>query len=369
VTAIAASPDGRWLAVGLAGDAGRGAAVHLLDAAGPKKAGAVLPHPTAVTRLAFCPLGRTLFVVGRSARLWRIAGRRELPAEVQDATAAVFTADGASLFAGASDGTVRRLDTQTGATVGRVLQLPQRVEALALAPDGRQLVVAGRDGSAWLFDLGERPRQLGPPWVQAGPIVAASFAPDGRSVLTTAVDGTTRRWPVPRVEDGTPERLTRLAEVLTGQSSSPAESLTPLTASVWEKRAHGLPVLLELDEASWHDARAADAAQDGDLFAARWHLDAALRLGSADRALYFRRGLVHARAGRFDLAAQDHDRAAGGAAGRTAQWENGLASCQALGEWKAALWYVGQLLKERPGDHRLLQEQAEAQRRLDGGER
>jgi hypothetical protein len=130
----------------------------------------------------------------------------------------------------------------------------------------------------------------------------------------------------------------------------------------------GLPP--ELGQTDWHDARAADAEQDGDLFASRWHLDALCALLPKDRHLYARRALTHARAGSYSLALRDHERAAGPTRqGLLVEWENGLATCQALGEWRAALWYLGLLLKERPGDTRLLEEQAFAQRQLGARDR
>lgn len=108
VTALATSPDGRFVATSAAG------AIRLWDAA-TGAAGGVFPGP------------------------------------VDGATALVFSADGASLMAAAGDGTVRRVRTSDGTLEG-ILDAAQPIRSLALVPTGGNHPSAG--GAAAILALG-----------------------------------------------------------------------------------------------------------------------------------------------------------------------------------------------------------------------
>src|SRR5262249_552662 len=126
-------------------------------------------------------------------------------------------------------------------------------------------------------------RPLGPPVVQLDRLLGVAFAADGKSFLTTAADGSTRSWPVPQPLPG--QDLGRLALRLQGAPMvglDPGQVLTRLTLAEWRQRhqqlveqegAAAVPLAPPLPGWLWHDARARDAEQDGNAFAARWHLD------------------------------------------------------------------------------------------------
>src|SRR5262245_45030937 len=166
---------------------------------------------------------------------------------------------------------------------------PQPVNAAAFSPDreGRLLLAGYADGSARLWDRASQ-KPLGPPVVQGRPVVAVAFAPDGRSFLTTAADGDTRRWPVPAPAEGDRERLRLRLEVRTGLEMGEGQTVVPLGPGAWRRRREELVRLdgsaegalaAPLGDAEYHDARARDAEQDRADSAALWHLDRLIAAG------------------------------------------------------------------------------------------
>src|SRR5205814_1879092 len=113
---------------------------------------------------------------------------------------------------------------------------------------------------------------------QCDRIIGAAFTPDGRSFLTTAADGTTRVWPVPVPLPHDLDRLTLKLQVDTCMQMDSVLAVTQLNAPAWQERRQRLQDLAGAspspgrgparsragEDATWHDARARDAEQDGD---------------------------------------------------------------------------------------------------------
>ena len=112
---------------------------------------------------------------------------------------AAFSPDGRSLAACVGIRAVRSsawLVDLAGnrATARRLEESEEPYGAAAFSPDGARLLIAGeRDGRIRRFDRSSS-RPLGPPAVHPGGIRAALYAPDGRQFLTVGHDGTTRWW-------------------------------------------------------------------------------------------------------------------------------------------------------------------------------
>ncbi len=191
-----------------------------------------------MTGASLSPDGRTVLTAcGNTARLWDAAGGHELRRLPHDKwVVAAFSPDSRSVL------------TVTGAT-------------------------------AWLWDAasGKELRRL----THDDDVHAASFSPDGRTVLSAGEDNTTRLWEAgilfpPDAVD--PDRLRAWALVRTSQDFTEDGTLRPLPKEQWEQQRQTLDAKggdwhPPPDLRQWHFAQAADAEADQSWFAARFHLD------------------------------------------------------------------------------------------------
>jgi WD40 repeat protein len=200
VNAITFSPNGRWLAT-----AGNGGTARLWDMENPAAEPAILEgHKGEVLAVAFSPDGRWLATAsdGGTARLWDMEYLTAEPAvldHVWGVAALAFSHDSGWLATGSYDGTARLWNTRDPAAPPTVLEGHEgSVMAMAFSPNGRWLATGSGDNAARLWDV-EAPAV--PPTVLEGHLYgyavnALTFSPNSRWLATVSSDYTARLWDV-----------------------------------------------------------------------------------------------------------------------------------------------------------------------------
>jgi WD40 repeat protein len=205
VYAAALSPDGKTILTGGGDRVGR-----LWDAATGKPLTPPLPHHGGVTQAAFSADGRVVLTGSsdNTARLWDTATGSPLGAPLRHQgflQAAAFHSDGRNVLSGSYDHTARLWGAAAGpqAKVVRHGELTSErlngpeprtsdrgVEARHLrdvmvaifSRDGRTLLTADAIGTARLWET-ESGKPIGKAFRQQDPITAATFHPDGKTVV------------------------------------------------------------------------------------------------------------------------------------------------------------------------------------------
>ncbi|MEV1000943.1 AAA family ATPase [Nonomuraea sp. NPDC050202] len=189
------SPDAKTLATVSYDNAAR-----LWNVASGEQTAVIMDRTAGFDSIAFSPDGTRIATGGRTGRtvLWDTASRQRLVA-LQDNNMSVervaFSPDGKLLAAASGDGLVRLADPQVHLQIGRPIPAGG---AVALSPDGRT-VATGDSGikspDVHLWDAATQ-RPLGPPLRSRGArgsVTEIAFSPDGRTLLTSAMDGL-RLW-------------------------------------------------------------------------------------------------------------------------------------------------------------------------------
>jgi hypothetical protein len=328
VLGVAFSPDGRTVVSGSRNPSPtRRNGACLWDAASGRLL-RTLPHPGDVCTVAFSPDGGTVLTGGEdgTARLWRVADGepRGEPLRHHDwVLGAAFSPDGRTILTGCLDKTAQRWDADTGGSRGDPFLHQAWVRAVAFSPDG-QVLLTGGGNTVQLWEAASC-RPLGVPLRHDNWVTSAAFSPDSRILLTGSTDRTARLWPLraPPVE-GSPERLTLWAQVLTGKEVSSDGSVRVLDGRTWAERRRrlegqgGAPVAgeeppgppLSADRlAAWHEQEAKAAEEDQNYFAAVYHLDRLLATSADPGSVRIRRARAHLSLGHWGLAAADFARA------------------------------------------------------------
>jgi WD40 repeat protein/Flp pilus assembly protein TadD len=358
------SPDGTRLAVAyINGWAGAGAGVRLWDVNTGTPVGEFLAenHP-AHTRpffvLAFAEGGATLRVFDRfTGKLHCLDARTGTalhhPMVLSPAEETVFGPGGTALATSHSNESVQQWDPSTGRRAGRLLEVSQPIARLCYSPDGQVLAIACGDRSIRLWDAkGCSP--LGPPLLHQAGVLDLRFTPDGASLITLTAAGSTRTWPLPQPVADDPGRfeLWLRARGGIGVENGSVVLIDPETwrqcrdrlQESWPDLDPALP--RPPDAADWHDAQARDAEEDGNTFAALWHLERLIALRPQDWRPLAQKGLVYAAAGEFDQAESAYRLAARKAPAAALQdWHRqNAAACLLPEDWRTALRHLDWLM-------------------------
>jgi hypothetical protein len=131
-----------------------------------------------------------------TGRLWDLAsGRclRTLEGHTERVQSVALTPDGRLALSGGFDGAARLWDLASGRCLRTLEGHTERVQSVALTPDARLALSAGPDGTRlWELANGRCLRTLGANTENVGSV---ALTPDGRLALTGAAsDGTVRLW-------------------------------------------------------------------------------------------------------------------------------------------------------------------------------
>jgi WD40 repeat protein/tetratricopeptide (TPR) repeat protein len=382
VLALSFSPDGKMLAVGLASDYTGKAGTRLWDVTTRQPIGDLMPSSDYLTRNVFRPDGRAVLAGAndQSSRLWDTIRGQALTERMLEEAAGAFRHDGRAFLTFGRDGTVKLRDATTGAVVGRFQGSSSPATCAAFRGDDGLVVVGFDDGAVRLYDPATN-QPVGPPRFLGHAVVRAAFTSNGRSVAAVDASGESRIWPVPEPLAGNLDDLTLRIEARTGLRMEAGLALSRLNAVAWQERLEQLgrldpnAVLPDRDPA-WHAPLLREAEQNGNAFAAIWHLDRLIaahpevgRIGNPshnDWFLYARRGRARSLSDEFDKAADDFEKAERlSSRDRVLDFQTHcVLDCTKAERWAAALWYLDRLIAARPKDWSLHLDRAEVYGKL-----
>jgi WD40 repeat protein/tRNA A-37 threonylcarbamoyl transferase component Bud32 len=184
VYAVALSPDGRTALTGCHDNS-----AQLWDMTTFQRIGEPLLHGGLVMSVAFGPDGRTIMTgsADRMVRLWDIADSGGRVLRHRGAIlAAVFSPDGKYVLTGGDDNSARLWSAETGQPIGSALLHDGPVRAAAFDSNGKSVLTgSGRQVQRWAVLGG---KQLGEPVRFDQEVQALALARDGRTLLVHCVD-------------------------------------------------------------------------------------------------------------------------------------------------------------------------------------
>lgn len=357
------------LAVGLAKDRTGKPGTRLWDATTRQPIGELLPSGDDIDSIAFRPDGRALLASSKDhlTRLWGPSSRPPPTGEGGEGWPALteplldeglggFRSDGGAFLTVGKDGSVKLRDATTGEILGRLLTSSSRANCAVFRGEGGLVAAGFKDGAVRLSDPATN-QPIGPPRFMRHAVVRVAFTSDGQSVAAIDVLGESRTWPIPESLDRNMDDLTLRVEARTGLRLETGLAISRLTAAAWQERLDQLGQFdpsaagAETDPA-WHAPMIREAEQEGNAFAASWHLDRLIAARPDDWFLYARRGRARSLSDQFGKAAVDFQKAE-----RLSSRDQVLdfqahcvLDCTRAERWGAALWYLDRLIAIRPKD-------------------
>jgi WD40 repeat protein len=170
------------------------------DLANGKRLHTLEGHSSPLRAISLSPNGSRLATGGRDRKLllWDAHSGKQI-AEWQDHTdeirAIAFTLDGKHRISGGHDQNVIVREIESGAQVAR-FRNPDEVWSIAVHPDGRSLIIGGKDGVPRVWDIftGQQRDVIGG---HAAQIYCVAVSPDGRTIASAGMDRTIRLWHLP----------------------------------------------------------------------------------------------------------------------------------------------------------------------------
>ena len=276
-----------------------------------------------------------------------------------------FRPDGRAFLTVGKDGTVKLRDATTGEVLGKLLTSLSPAACAVFRGDGGLVAAGFVDGAVRLCDP-VTAQPVGPPRYMRHAVHQVEFTSDGRAVAAIDDVGESRTWPVPGpLEDSSLDDLTVRIEARTGLRMDTALTISALNGPAMRDRLEQLgrldPAALQLDDGpAWHEPMIDEAEQNGNAFAAIWHLDRLIAARPDDWLLYARRARAWSLSDKFGQAAADYQQAERlGPREQVLDFQAHRASeCTTAERWAEALWYLDRLIATLPDDATLREERA-----------
>jgi WD40 repeat protein len=200
IYSLAFHPDGKSLAVGLEPEE-KAEPLHLWDVATGKRSEPYRGHSVRVLGVGYLADGKRLAALVHTSgvAVWDVAAARVqhwLKRQTNGdfyLNAMASSADGRTVAAGDSDGTLWLWDAIEGKQLQQLGGHAGGIYGVALAPDGKTVAAGTGEGSVVLWNTATG-RRLHPPRGHEGNVFSLAFAPDGKTVATGAGDGQIRLW-------------------------------------------------------------------------------------------------------------------------------------------------------------------------------
>jgi uncharacterized protein with WD repeat len=196
VTALAFSPDGKMLAVGIYKE------VQFWDVATYQRIKTWGGHADAVHALAFTKDGKRLAAGGGTpgesgeVKLWDVEKGleiRTLSEHTDVVNAVAFSPDGMKLASGSADKTIKLWDLNTGKALQTLRDHADVIWGLAWSPDGKYFASCGADKNVKVWDAITAKRLYS--LTAHGDIVYdVEFSPDGKRLVTSGADKLAKVW-------------------------------------------------------------------------------------------------------------------------------------------------------------------------------
>lgn len=277
-----------------------GSRVRVLNIATGEELFSPLEHPFPVKHAEFSLDGKRLITCGADpvftkcyAQVWDAATGRPVGAQMKHGDGVVyasFSPDGARVATSGEDYKAIIWNALTGSQVTPSLPHGNQVWTTIFDDHGKWVVTASSDQTAriWNASTGD---PLTPPLRHLLPLRSAHFLSDGSHVVTLDREGGGCIWNLP-LEQKPVEDVVCMARVISADSVNPSHVVIATQPESlqrdWERLRAKYPSNFTISSeelARWHEFQAQESENEGQWFAAAFHLEQLLKIRPGDRAL------------------------------------------------------------------------------------